>query len=101
MFASNTKMSYNLTGLRNLNFNCNYALNNNSITYCNDWVAVAIQYLAIGKTTGITFENVVNRLITKKVFSQLWCSAVKTFFTVIAVSECFKSFNFNTQMCNN
>ncbi|OIN82901.1 hypothetical protein [Francisella sp. TX07-6608] len=97
MFEKNNNIAYSFTGLRNLKRNCIYALNKNSIIQsCNDWVAAVIKHLAIGKTAGISFPNVSNRPITKKPFPQRWCSAVKTFMTAIAVSECFKSFNTQT-----
>ncbi|OIN82982.1 hypothetical protein [Francisella sp. TX07-6608] len=97
MFEKNNNIAYSFTGLQNLITHCNYALNNNSIIKSvNDWVAVAIQYLAIGKAAGISCVNVLNRPITKNLFPQRWCSAVKTFMTAIAVSECFKSFKSNS-----
>ena len=98
---------YALGGLRNPCANCSHAINgNSSIIVLNDWVAVVIQYLAIGKATGITFANVSNRLITNIVSSTfvLLCQTVKTFrqlvgITVslgIAVAKVLQSFNFKT-----
>ena len=104
MIEKKGHIDYILSGLDNPFKARIHALNDIS-TY-NDWVAVVIQNLAIGKTTGILVLNVSNRPITKYILSMysLWFSAVKTFSTVIttaipvvsviAVFKYFRSFNF-------
>ena len=76
-------IDYIFGGLDNPFKDRNHALNDNSINNI-DWVAVAIKYLIIGKTTGILSLNVINRPITIKVFSIFRDRSVKTFIAVIA-----------------
>ena len=101
MFENKGYIDYILVGLDNPFTRRRHALNDNSISY--DWVAVAIQYSEMGKATGIFLVNVINRPITKKIYSVFLDRAVKTFTGMvinvsirlrIAVSKYFQHFTF-------
>jgi hypothetical protein len=100
MFENKGHIDYILGGRENPFSKRKHALNVNSIS--NDWVAVAIQNSEMGKATGICLLNVLNRPITKKIFSVLRDRTVEAFsiaisvsiHIVIAVSKFFQPFTF-------
>ena len=100
MFENKGYIDYILGGLDNPFKDRSHALIDNSIS--NDWVAVAIQYSEMGKATGILSLNVINRPITKKIFSivrdrtvEAFSIAISVFIhIVIAVSKYFQPFIF-------